>query len=193
MELFAARGYFFCKYCGSFHFPETAGDDGIKVLGDSERRVNCAVCGKPLAPAQLDDTHAVQYCRNCRGVLLPRAAFAAVVEKRRAWATHPPGPPVPLNRAELDRKVICPSCQGSMSAHPYYGPGNVVIDSCQKCDAIWLDFGELRQIVDAPGRDRGSREVVVTERSTSPAPPKFESGIDDLVDRSPIDLFLRLF
>jgi hypothetical protein len=23
---------------------------------------------------------------------------------------------------------------------------------------IWLDFGELRQIVDAPGRDRGGRE-----------------------------------
>jgi Zn-finger nucleic acid-binding protein len=43
-------------------------------------------------------------------------------------------------------------------AHPYYGPGNVVVDSCTTCDLIWLDFGELKQIVDAPGRDRGLRE-----------------------------------
>jgi Zn-finger nucleic acid-binding protein len=31
----------------------------------------------------------------------------------------------------------------------------VVIDSCVTCDLIWLDFGELRQITDAAGRDRG--------------------------------------
>jgi hypothetical protein len=43
-----------------------------------------------------------------------------------------------------------------MEVHPYYGPGNVVIDSCSACDLIWLDHGELKQISDAPGRDRGS-------------------------------------
>ena len=45
-----------------------------------------------------------------------------------------------------------------MTTHPYYGPGNVVIDSCEPCDLVWLDFGELKQIVDAPGKDRGTRE-----------------------------------
>ena len=35
----------------------------------------------------------------------------------------------------------------------------LVIDTCARCDAVWLDFGELRQIADAPGRDRGSRNV----------------------------------
>jgi hypothetical protein len=50
-----------------------------------------------------------------------------------------------------------------METHPYYGPGNVVIDSCLQCELIWLDFGELRQIVAAPGRDRGRREQVSRE------------------------------
>lgn len=45
-----------------------------------------------------------------------------------------------------------------MATHPYYGPGNVVIDTCEDCNIVWLDFGELSQIVDAPGRDRGERE-----------------------------------
>ena len=44
-----------------------------------------------------------------------------------------------------------------MDVHPYYGPGNVVIDSCRRCDVIWLDFGELEQITRAGGRDRGWR------------------------------------
>ena len=52
-----------------------------------------------------------------------------------------------------------------MATHPYYGPGNVVIDTCETCELVWLDFGELKQIVDAPGKDRGTREQV--PRSTS--------------------------
>jgi len=59
-----------------------------------------------------------------------------------------------------------------MEAHPYYGPGNVIMDSCGHCDLVWLDFGELRQIVDAPGRDRGSK--------TGP-PPTY----DDRLPRGP--------
>jgi Zn-finger nucleic acid-binding protein len=157
MELFATRGYFFCHYCGSFSFPEAAGDDGIRILGENSESRPCAVCDKPLASALMDETHPVQYCRNCRGVLLLRKSFAAAVEKRRAWATHPAGPPVPLNQNELERKVQCPSCKERMTTHPYYGPGNVVIDSCGTCDLVWLDFGELKQIVDAPGKDRGDR------------------------------------
>jgi Zn-finger nucleic acid-binding protein len=41
-----------------------------------------------------------------------------------------------------------------MDVHPYYGPGNVVIDTCIDCRVLWLDHGELRKIRDAPGRDR---------------------------------------
>jgi Zn-finger nucleic acid-binding protein len=46
-----------------------------------------------------------------------------------------------------------------MDVHPYYGPGNVVIDTCSGCDMVWLDHGELKQIADAPGQDRGTRST----------------------------------
>ena len=157
MELVATRGYFFCRYCGSFHFPDSAADGGIKVLGDLGTPSPCVVCRQPLASAMLDEKHDVRYCRNCRGALLPRTSFAAVVQQRRAWALDTPAPPVALNRSELDRKVTCPACSHAMTTHPYYGPGNVVIDSCVSCELVWLDFGELEQIVKAPGKDRGTR------------------------------------
>jgi Zn-finger nucleic acid-binding protein len=163
MELIANRGSFFCRYCGSFHFPDAAGDGGVRIVGDPEKPIVCTVCKATLSSAMLDESFMVHYCRNCRGILIPRAGFATVVEKRRAWALDPPGPAIPLERAELDRQMACPACAARMITHPYYGPGNVVIDSCSTCDLIWLDFGELKQIVAAPGRDRGNRQAVRRE------------------------------
>lgn len=158
MELFPNRGYFFCRYCSSFHFPETTTPDGVRVLAESREQLACPVCTRTLSSALLDEAHPVHSCTNCRGVLLSRGSFADVVRVRRAWATGTPAKPIPPEKAELARRVDCPKCRTRLETHPYFGPGNVVIDSCPACDLIWLDFGELKQIVDAPGRDRGGRE-----------------------------------
>ena len=112
-----------------------------------------------MAHALLDNDDPIDFCAKCRGILLPRATFARVVSKRRAWATAPPAEPVPLERKQLQRRVTCPRCAGNFETYAHSGPGNVVIDNCIKCDMIWLDFGEMRQIVDAPGKDRGSRHA----------------------------------
>lgn len=163
MELMGARRYYFCRHCGSFHFPEAV-DEGVRVLSRPANPRSCAVCRNPMARALLDEVHEVEYCENCRGVLLPRSHFAEIVQRRRAWATSPPVPPEPLNPRELQRVVRCPACARQMATHPYYGPGNVVLESCEACDLVWLDHGELRQIVDTPGRDRGSREQPAVRR-----------------------------
>jgi len=57
-----------------------------------------------------------------------------------------------------------------MDVHPYYGPGNVVIDTCGQCYLVWLDHGELKQIADAPGPDRGGRDPPAT-RVSLPSEP----------------------
>ena len=163
MELFPNRGYFFCRYCSSFHFPETATSDGVRVLAAAEG-LACPACKRTLSTALLDETHPVHYCTNCRGVLLSRGTFADVVRVRRAWATGTPARPIPPEPAELERRVECPTCGKQLETHPYFGPGNVVIDGCGTCDVIWLDFGELKQIVDAPGKDRGGREAAAGAR-----------------------------
>jgi Zn-finger nucleic acid-binding protein len=30
-----------------------------------------------------------------------------------------------------------------MDAHPYFGGGNAVVDTCERCGLVWLDAGEL--------------------------------------------------
>jgi Zn-finger nucleic acid-binding protein len=110
-------------------------------------------------------------------MMMMRRTFAEVVTRRRAWATGVTVGPQPIDRRELERTVACPSCQQVMDLHPYYGPGNVMMDSCPRCDTVWLDFGELRQIVDAPGRDRGSRSGSAPGKDDAvTGPPHLQRG-----------------
>lgn len=156
MELFDRRRYYFCRHCGSFHFIETEALDGVRVLERQGAALRpCPLCGGRLSTAQLDDALVVEHCERCRGVLMARATFADAVTLRRARAQGAGIIPQPLDGRELQRHLNCPSCRLRMDVHPYYGPGNIVIDSCSRCNLVWLDHGELKQISDAPGADRG--------------------------------------
>ena len=157
MELFERRRYYFCKFCGTFHFIDTPAEDGIRVLERRDGMPACPLCSSPLAKSLLDDDYVIEHCERCRGVLIGRSSFSDAIGRRRARESGPPAPALPLDQRELSRRVSCPSCRELMEVHPYYGPGNVVIDTCSRCDLIWLDHGELKQITDAGGRDRGRR------------------------------------
>lgn len=154
MEFHESRRYFKCAHCGTMRFPEPAPGD-VRVLGVEREAPSCPACGVPLAAATVSGRSA-HYCERCRGLLLERATFVDVVQTRRAWATSAPREPGPLDKRDLDREAACPRCGARMATHPYYGPGRIVIDTCDGCDLVWLDPGELDRVLDAPGRDRGS-------------------------------------
>jgi Zn-finger nucleic acid-binding protein len=61
---------------------------------------------------------------------------------------------LPRRQNPADRQIKCPACGHLMLGHLYGGPGNVVIDSCERCHVNWLDAGELRRIVVAPDSNR---------------------------------------
>jgi Zn-finger nucleic acid-binding protein len=157
MELFAERRYHFCRYCGTFEFIDGPAVDGVQVLERPIPALPCPVCAGPLATALLDSAYRVRHCEACRGLLIACGDFADAVARRRSRESGPPAPPVPLDPRDLKRRLGCPSCRAAMDVHPYYGPGNVVIDTCSGCNLVWLDFGELKQITDAPGGDRRQR------------------------------------
>ncbi|MCH7702276.1 MAG: zf-TFIIB domain-containing protein [Planctomycetes bacterium] len=127
-----------------------ASADGLQPLGQqSERR--CPVCALFLSAGTLERQR-VWYCQKCRGVFLSNDDFVFIVGRRRARRTGPPAKPAPLNPEELKRRISCPACSMEMDAHPYYGPGNTVIDSCERCRMVWLDHGEVGALAKAPGR-----------------------------------------
>ena len=152
------KGHFVCSHCGSVSFPEAADRDGVRVLGPGNAPRPCPACAAPLARAMLDE-YQVAHCEQCRGMLMPRRTFAEVVRRRRAWADAPPVNPIPPDDGEMRRHVRCPRCAAPMIVDRYYGPGNIIMDSCTGCDLVWLDYGELKQVIDAPGIDRGTRDL----------------------------------
>jgi Zn-finger nucleic acid-binding protein len=109
-----------------------------------------------MLAAVMDDRYRIEMCAQCKGTLMPRRTFAETVVGRRHAAVTRTTTPSPTDRRELERRVPCPSCGGAMLTDWYYGPGNIVIDSCPTCDLVWLDAGELQRVVDAPGGDRRS-------------------------------------
>ena len=157
MELSPAHGFYQCRYCGTYHFPAGADDQGVRVLGPADTPMQCPVCDAPLDVAILEREQ-VHQCRNCRGLLISRSWFAEIVRRGRSWAEGAPITPVPPQQGAMRRTVNCPACRKAMIVDRYYGPGNVVIDTCPACDTVWLDFGELKQIINAPGPDRGRRD-----------------------------------
>ncbi len=94
----------------------------------------------------------IEHCPRCCGLLLPGELFRDVVQHRRASYTGPDDRAVPVDTAALEVRRNCPTCHQRMETHPYYGPGNTVIDACSHCDTIWLDAGEVTALVKAPGR-----------------------------------------
>jgi Zn-finger nucleic acid-binding protein len=194
MELIESRGYFRCAHCGSFRFPHTVETDGIRIVGHLPDGPKCPVCASTMAHALLDE-HPIDFCAKCRGVLVPRETFAGVIGKRRAWATSPPAEPLALDRRELQRRLVCPKCRGPFETYPHYGPGNVAIDNCTRCDVVWLDFGEMKQIVDAPGRDRGSRQTArIDSEYVRQGPLGPDPDDDEAVSRraDPLDFLVRM-
>jgi len=152
MRPVADRDYLVCPYCESFYFPAPLPDSADRVVPLSERTdVTCPACQLPLMHGAVEQVR-VLFCEQCRGVLADSDAFAAIVQQRRANYKGAPRKARPIDPAELERHLDCPLCQRPMEVHPYYGPGNVVIDSCSRCHLVWLDHGEIAAIEQAPGR-----------------------------------------
>jgi Zn-finger nucleic acid-binding protein len=151
MALDAGRPSWTCTHCGSLMCLEPV-PDGVRVTG--ERGHDCPICRTSLTRALLDDRQPIEICERCKGTFMPLPAFAETLTARRRRAQTPSVTPAPADQRDLQRRIACPQCSALMMTDWYYGPGNMVIDTCENCGVVWLDAGELRRAVDAPGPDR---------------------------------------
>jgi Zn-finger nucleic acid-binding protein len=140
------QDFFHCQYCGSYEFPNPD-QDGVALLDEISSYV-CPLCEQPLVSAVVHNVHILS-CPHCRGNLIQQSKMLPILREAQ--------PSIPINteshhlqdKTELTRSVACPSCQKVMAVYPYGGPGNIIIQGCEQCQLIWLDFGELSSIVQA--------------------------------------------
>ena len=82
-------------------------------------------------------------------MLIDMNRFATVIDAARALEVRSRAM-TPRRQNPGDRILSCPRCRQPMIGHLYGGPGNVAIDTCERCQVNWLDAGELRRIAGAP-------------------------------------------
>ena len=146
MQVNSDRGCLVCPYCATEWLPD-ANFEGVRVLGPGEH--DCPLCHTKLSKARLFD-FSLLYCEACQGMLVQIDDLALLTSQLRADRDAPPYTGLPPSEHDLDRQIDCPFCRARMDTHAYYGPGNVIIDTCEPCSVHWLDRGELHRMALAP-------------------------------------------
>jgi Zn-finger nucleic acid-binding protein len=147
MLLDRGKGMFLCNYCGSEAVPPMD-DDGVQIL--SGTALPCPTCIQSRLADALMERQPLQYCPQCRGMLISLERFLPLVETLRGCQDRPAAYLSPRTNRDAGRTLACPLCEHAMQNHPYGGGGNVHIETCEACSMIWLDASELRRIVVAP-------------------------------------------
>lgn len=141
-----------CAACNGFQFNNEMKDSEIPISPQgTQTEFQCPKCVLPLEVGILDSGSQVCFCSNCRGFVTPTQSLGMIINSLRAQYQGPDDRPFPIDPNELDRFDNCPACLEKMDSHPYYGPGNVVLNTCNACHLAWLDHGELAKIIRAPG------------------------------------------
>jgi Zn-finger nucleic acid-binding protein len=147
------RGLFVCDYCESQAVPP-ADDDGVLLLGSTQEK--CPICTSKPSPLALSkgslESFNLLYCEHCRGMLIDMDDFQPLIAALRSHRDAPAAFLAPRSSTDADRALQCPKCGAAMDNHPYGGGGNVNVDTCEACDVIWLDGGEVRKIASAADR-----------------------------------------
>jgi Zn-finger nucleic acid-binding protein len=151
MELNPDCGCWVCPYCASEWAPQ-ADIDGVRVLDTSA--LDCPLCVSTGPNAKLSKARVLDYgllyCQTCQGMLIPMDDLVPLTDDLRAGRGAPAYVGRPPDPKSLDRRIACPQCHQTMDTHPYGGPGNIIMDTCEPCEVHWLDRGELRRIAFAP-------------------------------------------
>lgn len=141
-----------CSECNVYSFPKPI-DQTIEAIKPTGKKSDfkCPQCDINLEVGLLGNTMQVCFCGNCRGYVVDNASFGVLATAMRDAYQGPDDRPQPIDPEQLDISTRCPACFETMQAHPYYGPGCVVLDTCMHCQLAWLDHGELGRIIRAPG------------------------------------------
>ena len=158
----------------------------------------------PCCQSQMQVFHAagleLDVCPDCRGVWFDGGELEAVVPPpavRRLFhgAQGRPGRCRGCGEA-LHGVAVCPSCRRAAPTCPECGNAPLVVatvrgveaDLCLPCQGIWLDAGELREIVDSSE----SASIENAAQQASPEPPAPEPDVA-LPDRARGGYSLRTF
>ena len=150
--------------------------------------MNCPVDDAPLQELERAGFKLAS-CPHCSGLWLTRDALKQAFESpQRPETLDEAMRQPPLLTPAPARARLCPGCHGQLAVRRLHG---IEIDVCEQCHGLWLDAGELRNIIAShrqlttvPPPPPVPGAPLVANAAPTSQPAKWYSGMDVL----PVDL-----
>ncbi len=105
--------------------------------------MNCPRCKSSLIVVEYHDIE-LDWCPCCEGLWFDRGEMELVVA-RLGGSTVVAANAAPAHTREA--RLKCPLCRTGMEKRSLGSPPVVIADMCRSCGGLWLDHGELEQVV----------------------------------------------
>lgn len=123
--------------------------------------MKCPACFNKLTETKTGTVY-VDLCTMCKGIWFDSGEFLDVVRSLVADKAVDDKPVLPSKtppvsaKAAPEKEKFCPRCETRLSKYNYAYDSNVILDRCAKCQGIWADGGEVKQIVAFLRKIRGT-------------------------------------
>lgn len=143
-----------CSYCNTRQDIDLKGIHKYTVERPDSQRI-CPRCSQsmPTIDIKVGGKFLVERCNQCMGMFFDNGELEAILEKSVSLAYHTDH--LTLDKLEQAKRhqdypvgyIKCPVCMKLMHRVNYGTRSGVIIDSCRD-HGVWLDGGELRQLMD---------------------------------------------
>jgi len=134
------KGSAFCAKCGA---------EAAREIIEDEKELPCPRCKVTLQALQLGAIH-VRECTECGGLWLTPIVLQTLCAERERHgavvATLASHVASKKGAGDVVRYIPCPACTKLMNRTNFAHVSGVIVDVC-RTDGIWLDRGELEQII----------------------------------------------
>ena len=106
--------------------------------------MNCPVCEEPMIVLEIDEVE-IDHCLSCGGIWLDAGELELLLKDSREKDAFLSSFEIAKGSKEKARK--CPLCMKRMEKILVGADKGIRIDRCRRNDGIWLDKGELDEIL----------------------------------------------
>lgn len=144
-----------CGYCGRRNDADLRGIHKYTVTRPGTERI-CPRCDIPLQTLNLKkgEKFYIERCGQCMGLFFDTNELEALLEQSVSNVFHIDQKRLNMINKELYHRdpsqnnyVKCPVCRDYMKRTNFGAKSGVIMDTCAK-DGVWLDGGELKQLLE---------------------------------------------
>jgi Zn-finger nucleic acid-binding protein len=116
----------------------------------------CPVCKNPMVVLELDQIE-IDHCLNCGGIWLDAGELELLLdtdEERERFVKL-----LIEDDSVKEKKYPCPICNKKMEKVFVGEEKKILIDKCRKNHGLWLDKGELEQVIELSSKNREGKII----------------------------------